>query len=162
MISFGTQLPLVYFGQLWRVHKNWKNTVFLFIFRFRTWNHWKRFKINKKGWKRLKTSISTSFQVRAAPESCSKYSTTKTSFTFVCYLKINYLGNDGIGDCHRREPILMRKTSKVVPVIVRPDARQDLKTKVSEGLNTEQNWIPNFFKFGIRMVLLEHIVYVLE
>ena len=63
----------------------------------------------------------------------------KTSFTFVWYLKITYLGNDGIGDCHRREPILMRKTSKVVPVIVRPDARQDLKTKVSEGLNTEQN-----------------------
>ena len=37
--------------------------------------YWKRFKINKKGWKRRKKSISTSFWVRAALESWSKYTT---------------------------------------------------------------------------------------
>ena len=53
---------------------------------FQAWNHWKRFKISKKGWKRLKKSISTSFQVRAAPESWPKYT------TLCCVaLKINIL-----------------------------------------------------------------------
>ena len=52
---------------------------FLFFFRrfcwFQRWNHWKGFKMNKKGWKRLKKKVSTSFWVRAAPESWSKYTT---------------------------------------------------------------------------------------
>ena len=36
---------------------------------FQMRNQWKKFKMNKKGWKWLKKSISTSFRVRAAPES---------------------------------------------------------------------------------------------
>ena len=46
--------------------------------RFQTWNHWKRWKINKQGWKWMKTAVksgSTSFWVRAAPESWSKHTT---------------------------------------------------------------------------------------
>ena len=42
---------------------------------FKMWNHRKRFKMNKKGWKRLKKSVSTSFQVCTAPKSWSKYTT---------------------------------------------------------------------------------------
>ena len=38
-------------------------------------NHWKRFKMNKKGWKRPKKSVSTSSQVLQAPESWSEYTT---------------------------------------------------------------------------------------
>ena len=38
-------------------------------------NHWKRFEMNKKGWKRLKNSVLTSFWVRAALKSWSKYTT---------------------------------------------------------------------------------------
>ena len=63
-------------------HLEGTNNVFLFIFRrfswFQTWNHWKRFKINKKGWKRLKKSILTNFRVCAAPKSWLKYTAKKT------------------------------------------------------------------------------------
>ena len=45
---------------------------------FQTWNHWKRFKINKK-LKTAQKSISTSFQVRAAPKSWLKYTTVACS-----------------------------------------------------------------------------------
>ena len=47
----------------------------LFCSWFHTWNHWKRLEMNKKGWKWLKKSRSTSIRVRAAPKSWSKYST---------------------------------------------------------------------------------------
>ena len=42
---------------------------------FQVWNHWKKFEMNKKGWKRLKNSVLTSFWVGAAPKSRSKYTT---------------------------------------------------------------------------------------
>ena len=47
----------------------------LYFIWFQPWNHWESFKMNKKGWKWLKKSSSTSFWVRAAPESWSKYTT---------------------------------------------------------------------------------------
>ena len=46
---------------------------------FQAWNHWKRFEMNKKGWKRLKKSSLTSFRVHVAPKSWSKYTTVFVS-----------------------------------------------------------------------------------
>ena len=48
---------------------------------FEPWNHWKRFEMNKKGWRRLKKSVSTSFCVHAAPKSWSKYTTLVCLFS---------------------------------------------------------------------------------
>ena len=42
---------------------------------FQVWNHWERFKMNKKGWKLLKKSSLTSLWVRAAPKSWLKNTT---------------------------------------------------------------------------------------
>ena len=47
---------------------------------FQVWNHWKRFKMSKKCWKRLKKSSLTSFWVRAATESWLKYTTPELNF----------------------------------------------------------------------------------
>ena len=44
---------------------------------FQAWNHLKRFEMNKKVWKRLKKSNSTSFWVRTAPKIWLKHTTTK-------------------------------------------------------------------------------------
>ena len=65
----------------------WKRTKKKF---FQTWNHWKKFEINKKGWKRLKKSSSTSFWVFAAPKSGSKYLTKYTTryVWMISYFKI--------------------------------------------------------------------------
>ena len=67
-------------NQLGRVDQNGKNTVFcpfLDVFSlFQTWNHWKSFNMNKKGWKWLKKSISTSFLMCPAHKSWSKYTTS--------------------------------------------------------------------------------------
>ena len=69
--------------KMWCLFSKLWNTFFWFIFRlfwwFQPWNHWKRFEMNKKGWKRLKKSSSTSFWVRAATKSWSKYTTYKLS-----------------------------------------------------------------------------------
>ena len=45
------------------------------------WNHWKKFNKNKKGWKWLKKSSSTSFWVRAAPKSWLKYTISSRTLT---------------------------------------------------------------------------------
>ena len=47
---------------------------------FQPWNHWKRFEMNKKGWKRLEKSSSTSLRVLQAPKSWSKYTTYTHNF----------------------------------------------------------------------------------
>ena len=44
------------------------------------WNHWKRFKMNEIGRKTAQKNVATSFWVRAAPKSWSKYTTTKGAF----------------------------------------------------------------------------------
>ena len=80
--SFTTKTELWQF----KVVKKFENHNFLIttmttrFWRFRTYKDWKRFKMNKKCWKRLKKSSWTSFQVRAAPESWSKYTTAELNF----------------------------------------------------------------------------------
>ena len=59
---------------------------------FQPWNYWKRWKINKKGEKRLKKSVLTSFRVPAAPESWSKYTSNylKTVLTGLVLDHLSY------------------------------------------------------------------------
>ena len=57
----------------WSKYWNWCFIIFVFITKkfflvisdvfcwFHPWNHWKRFKINKKGWKRLKKVVQPDF-----------------------------------------------------------------------------------------------------
>ena len=44
------------------------------LLKFRAY-YWKSFEMNKKGWKTAEKKVSTSFWVRAAPKSWSKYTT---------------------------------------------------------------------------------------
>ena len=54
-------------------------------------SYWKRFKMNKKGWKRLKKGSSTSFWVRAASKSWSKF-TTYHSIKITVFIWFWHLG----------------------------------------------------------------------
>ena len=101
VLCISTSFPVLRTPESWLKYlfSRFQLVHFQMCFLFQQWNHWKSFKMNKKGWNGSKNVFLTSFWVRKAPKSWLKYTYLRVMWWLACTLWVGCRSIKCLGEC---------------------------------------------------------------